>query len=738
MLKKRILAALLAMCMLTIMMPMALAATITTPTGLQWVMQAGTIDQVFTDSSYGSADLSVYPGDMLWNRVSNGTNSYYVELLKDGAVVDSSRHNFSAMDISPQLSIGMFREAPRESGNYTFTVKVLGNGAGLDDSSVATSPVWTYSAPAAQLSTPTNLRWDGSTARWDAVPAAGSYTIEWYYSETADGTYKPAGYTTEWIPTSIDLESWVVAEHGDGYYKFAIRALSNDVTTYRTGELSALSAAYSTTTGTTNPDTPDVPDAPTNVTTSLESILNGLGENPSAAEIQSAVSQVKSLDIQELKLAMSADQDNTGINETIKELESKTGVSVSAAVDDGVALDASEISMTGAALNANGNNITLAISKPDREMIVPGAYANTIQFDFQLDGAENVDELAVPIKISMPIPAGIDPQNLRILHYDASGEIDEVLMPHVYQQDSAWYASFVVTHFSTFVFANEGESGGSNANDSPANYSIAAETNGNGTIDVSTTRAEQGDTVTITVAPDEGHELDTLVVRDRNDNEVTIQRESDTQYTFVMPASQVVVEAIFTETASESDPSTTMPFADVNTTDWYYDAVAFVYQNGMMNGTSSSLFDPNNTTTRAMIVTILHRLEGEPDATASNFTDVASNIYYADAVAWAQANEIVNGTSETTFSPDDPITREQMAAILYRYAQFKSYDTTASTSLSVYSDSSQISSYATTAMQWANAEGLITGDTATTINPSGNATRAEVATILMRFVENIA
>lgn len=158
MLKKRILAALLAMCMLTIMMPMALAATITTPTGLQWVMQAGTIDQVFTDSSYGSADLSVYPGDMLWNRVSNGTNSYYVELLKDGAVVDSSRHNFSAMDISPQLSIGMFREAPRESGNYTFTVKVLGNGAGLDDSSVATSPVWTYSAPAAQLSTPTRSK----------------------------------------------------------------------------------------------------------------------------------------------------------------------------------------------------------------------------------------------------------------------------------------------------------------------------------------------------------------------------------------------------------------------------------------------------------------------------------------------------------------------------------------------------------------------------------------------------
>ena len=140
-----------------------------------------------------------------------------------------------------------------------------------------------------------------------------------------------------------------------------------------------------------------------------------------------------------------------------------------------------------------------------------------------------------------------------------------------------------------------------------------------------------------------------------------------------------------------------------------------------------------------MIVTILYRMENEPSAAASDFTDVSADMYYADAVNWAAENEIVNGTDATTFSPNLPITREQLAAILYRYAQFKDYNTSVGgMSLSEYADAAQISSYATTAMQWANAEGLISGDTATTINPTGNATRAEVATILMRFVENIA
>ena len=160
--------------------------------------------------------------------------------------------------------------------------------------------------------------------------------------------------------------------------------------------------------------------------------------------------------------------------------------------------------------------------------------------------------------------------------------------------------------------------------------------------------------------------------------------------------------------------------------------------NGMMNGVTDTTFAPGSTTTRGMIVTILYRLEGEPDTAASSFTDVAANMYYADAVAWAQTNSIVTGITETTFAPDQAITREQMAAILYRYVQFKGWDVTAGSGLSAYADASRISAYAVEAMRWANAEGLITGVTDTALEPQDSATRAQVATILMRFCENIA
>ena len=290
----------------------------------------------------------------------------------------------------------------------------------------------------------------------------------------------------------------------------------------------------------------------------------------------------------------------------------------------------------------------------------------------------------------------------------------------------------------TYTGGGSSSSGGGGGSSTTSNL-VSVSQNSNGTISVSPSRAQTGDTVTVTIDPDEGYMLDELIVTDRNGNRVSVTRVSDTEYTFTKPSGVVKVEATFTEDTGEEQPSTSsIPFTDVATTAWYYDAVEYMYENGMMNGTSDTTFSPNATTTRAMIVTMLHRLEGEPDASDVNFTDIASGMYYADAVAWAQENGVVNGTSETTFSPDQAITREQLATILYRYAQVKGYDVTASNNLDAYTDASQISAYALTAMQWANAEGLITGNTATTINPTGDATRAEVATILMRFAENVA
>lgn len=185
-------------------------------------------------------------------------------------------------------------------------------------------------------------------------------------------------------------------------------------------------------------------------------------------------------------------------------------------------------------------------------------------------------------------------------------------------------------------------------------------------------------------------------------------------------------------------PVSGLPFGDVKSADWFYNDVKYVYEKGMMAGTAADVFAPNATTTRAMIVTILYRLEGSPAVTGTSaFVDVPAGQWYTDAVNWAAANQIVNGTSATTFAPNDSITREQMAAILYRYAQYKGYDVTKKADLSGYSDNSQVSAYAKDALAWANAAKLINGVTNTTLAPQGNATRAQVSAILHRFCDGV-
>ena len=261
----------------------------------------------------------------------------------------------------------------------------------------------------------------------------------------------------------------------------------------------------------------------------------------------------------------------------------------------------------------------------------------------------------------------------------------------------------------------------------------------NGSIKVSDSKAEKGDTVTITVTPDEGYELDKLAVYDEDGDKVDLKDKGDGKFTFEMPKGDVEIEVSF---ALLEDETVKADFADVAADAWYADAVQYVYENGMMSGTSETTFSPDLTTTRGMIVTILYRLEGSPDLSNENLgyphADVDANAYYADAVYWARQNGIVSGMSAEQFAPNNAITREQMAAILYRYAQFKGCDVSAKADLSVYTDAAQVSTYATDAMAWANGAQLITGTSQATLTPAGNATRAQVATILMRFCENIA
>lgn len=185
-----------------------------------------------------------------------------------------------------------------------------------------------------------------------------------------------------------------------------------------------------------------------------------------------------------------------------------------------------------------------------------------------------------------------------------------------------------------------------------------------------------------------------------------------------------------------NDSSISPPFTDVGPRDWFYDAVAYVYGKGVMQGVSDTAFAPYAVTNRAMVVTILHRMEGSPAALPSEFTDVAAGAYYVGPVAWASGGGIVTGYPDNTFRPQLSITREQMAAILYRYARYKGLNVSLAGDLSSFSDAGTVSAYAVDAMRWAVAVGLINGENGR-LNPGGAATRAQVAAIFQRFCVNV-
>lgn len=181
------------------------------------------------------------------------------------------------------------------------------------------------------------------------------------------------------------------------------------------------------------------------------------------------------------------------------------------------------------------------------------------------------------------------------------------------------------------------------------------------------------------------------------------------------------------------------PFTDVHEGDWFYENVAYVYTHGLMAGTSTMTFSPSKTTTRGMVVTILYRLDGSPAVSnTSSFSDVASDAYYKDAAAWAVANGITSGYGNGKFGPNDPITREQLAAFLYRYAKYKGRDVSVGedTNILSYNDALTISEYAFPAMQWLCGEGIMQGSDGN-LMPAGNATRAQIAALLHRFCENV-
>ena len=263
------------------------------------------------------------------------------------------------------------------------------------------------------------------------------------------------------------------------------------------------------------------------------------------------------------------------------------------------------------------------------------------------------------------------------------------------------------------------------------NYRITVEATQGGTVTADPTAAKAGTTVTLTPVPDRGYQVGSVAVTDRFGEPVAVTEQTGGTYTFTMPNGQVTVTVTF-----EQAP---LPFPDVTEGDWFYDAVRYAYENSLMGGVGDSLFAPNSETTRAQLVTILYRLAGEPEPGGdSGFADVETGTWYTDAVAWAAENGIVNGTTDTTFAPGEDITREQLAAILYRYAACQGYDVSQRADLSGFGDASSISGYAQEALSWAHAQGLVLGFEDGSLRPQGTASRAQIAAVLMRFLAAVS
>ena len=282
-------------------------------------------------------------------------------------------------------------------------------------------------------------------------------------------------------------------------------------------------------------------------------------------------------------------------------------------------------------------------------------------------------------------------------------------------------------HIFDVVYTAPSSGGGS----SSATYTVNVEKSKHGSVESNRSRASSGTTVTLTVQPDKGYELDELTVTDKDGDELKLTQKSDTKYTFTMPRSAVTVEAVFVEEREDTG------YSDVSADAWYADAVQYVTDKGMMQGNNGK-FMPADKLNRGQMAQVLFNLEGkQPVNYAMSFGDVNGSEWFAEAVRWAASEKIVSGYDNGNFGPNDPITREQLAVILFRYAQYKGMDTvTLEENLTGFADADEISGYAVSALNWAVGAGVLKG-TGTGLAPKANATRSEVAQMLMNFDQNV-
>lgn len=455
------------------------------------------------------------------------------------------------------------------------------------------------------------------------------------------------------------------------------------------------------------------------------------------------------------------DQTETTVDEKITEANAaKINAVINKANVDGTAEAVSSsgkdaiVSSANVSTTDNDDKITIDVKvtvSATAANLTDDSSASTLTFTaipvatVSVNGEQKATDISVPndylngkkITVKLPLPDRFTPQQIKHICSDGS---EEYFLPTQKRGAKIFTiedgcAVFTITKFSTFEVSGTQtyvEPSHSSSSGTTTSYNVNVNAATNGAVAADKKTASKGTTVTVTASPSKGYVVDAVKVVDKDGKDVAVTGK-DGKYVFTMPASAVTVTGSF---KAETPAPVALPFTDVKSGNWFYDAVKYAYAQGLMTGTSATTFAPNGTMNRAMIVTVLYRLEKSPAVTgASKFTDVPAGQWYSDAVAWAAANKIVNGYDETTFGPMNAVTREQMAAILFRYEQVKGLENvTLEENLNRFPDQNKISAYAIPALQWAVGQKIINGNADGTLDPTGTATRAQVAQIFTNLL----
>ena len=388
----------------------------------------------------GKIKYSVY-------KVVEGGND---KLLRYNTVSSSSSSDSSKYH-NAFLVIVEWDDVLEDGSTYYFTAQSIGDRVNYSNSEEVKSDFWSYEEPVKITEDKVSVHWEWPQAVVELETSGTTsrgYDVNFYYSETEGGELQKAqGFNSYDISEgfvnsskSYTISDRMIKKYGAGYYYFTFRVLSSDLSRYNNGP-EELSPAYYL--------APNISDA-----------LNDIKENQTSPE--DIREQVQKLDTQDLRDAMLADNDGTGVIQKMKELEEATGTNLQISVNDGMEdkIPQEDVEITGALLNnVNLETVTLNIGEPkNANDVIPAQYNNTVavNFSMELDGVENPDKLEVPVKLVIPIPEGINPDFLVVLHYSlAGGEPEEVLMPYIFEKDGQWYASFVLDHFSDFVMTEK-------------------------------------------------------------------------------------------------------------------------------------------------------------------------------------------------------------------------------------------------------------------------------------------